>query len=72
MKFERFKEVLKNRPENMVEELYSYGCTCGRRNVLNFEIIQQAFYIYNYSETDRLYYMRKILAGFKDGCNEAA
>lgn len=68
MKFENLKKVLKNRPKNMAQELYSYGYTCGLRNVLNFEIVQQAFYIYNYSEKERLRCMRKILMGFQDGC----
>lgn len=68
MKFEELKEVLKNRPNNIEHELYSYGYYCGQRNVLNFEIVQQAFYIYNYPEKERLHCMRKILKGFQDGC----
>ncbi|MFC6095645.1 hypothetical protein ACFPVY_03220 [Flavobacterium qiangtangense] len=70
MKFEKLKEVLMNRPKNMTEEMYHYGYSCGLRNVLNFEIVQQAFYIYNYSEKERLFYMRKILNGFRDGSLE--
>ena len=68
MTYQEFKSVVLHKPEDMEEKLYNYGYTCGQRNVLNFEIIEQAFYIYNYSKKARLYYMRKILRGFQEGC----
>lgn len=68
MTFNELKTVVLTRPDNIDQLLYNYGYTCGQRHIINFEILQQAFYIYNYSENDRLYYLRKILRGFQDGC----
>lgn len=63
-----FKKVLLTRPEDMDERLREYGYACGLRSVMNFEIVLQVFYVYNYTQPERLMYMRKILSGFRDGC----
>lgn len=68
MELKKIKEVLRHRPDDMIDQLYHYGYGCGRNSVINFEIIQQVFYNYNYNEKERLHYMRKILKGFMDGC----
>ena len=43
MDFEKFKNVLLKRPEDISEKLFTYGYECGRMNYINFEIIRQAF-----------------------------
>lgn len=65
-----FKKIVLERPPDLAELMYDYGISCGKKNIINFEIVQQVFYIYNYPEKDRLECMRKILKGFKDGCRK--
>ncbi len=65
------KKVLLNRPDGMEDKLYDYGYECGRRNVIIFEIVQQVFYIYDYTGNEKLRCIRKILKGFKDGSRAA-
>jgi len=67
MTFTELKEALRERPEDVEQKLYNYGYSCGERDVINFEIVQQVFYIFNYEEAERRCYMRKIIKGFKDG-----
>ena len=70
MTLEEFKKAVLERPPDLSERLYSYGYSCGRKSVVNFEIIQQVFYTYNCSDRERLRYMRKILKGFRDGSSK--
>jgi hypothetical protein len=65
-----FKKNVFERPPDLANQLYDYGFSCGMKNIINFEIVQQVFYIYNYPEKDRLECMRKILKGFQDGCRK--
>ena len=67
MDFEKFKNVLLKRPEDISEKLFTYGYECGRMSYINFEIIRQAFYNYNYTQKEQKYYIHRIIMGYKKG-----
>lgn len=67
MEFNELKNLLLKRPQDISEKLYNYGYQCGQKSYINFEIIRQAFYNYNYSVKEELFYMQKIIRGYKDG-----